>query len=133
MKRRQFTQSLALMAGGLAASAYAGIPASHRWLQWAAPGADFSRDRFVTQIGGTFRLHHGRHGLVLKGIEDAVFDCPCEQFSLVFELGPGGRLEEGIHTLDCPDGSRLDLFLIPSGRSGSKQRLVSLFNLLPKA
>jgi len=131
MKRRQFNQTLALMTGALAASAYAGIPASYRLLQSGAARADFSRDQFDARIGSTFRLPDEPQSLVLKGVEDAAFTSQCEQFHLVFELDSGTRLKEGIHTLVGQDGSRMDLFLIPSERGTSRQQMVSCFNLLP--
>lgn len=132
MKRRQFTQTLALLAGGMAASAYAGIPASHKLLQMGATREEFSRKMFDTKIGSTFQLQYeGSHTLVLTGIEDVACQGHCEQFNLVFELGSGERLEEGIYTLECLDGSRMDLFLIPSERDVARPQLVSIFNLLP--
>ena len=133
MKRRQFTQTLALLAGGLAASAYAGIPVSHKLLRIGAVREKFSRDQFDSHIGSAFRLDDAPNSLVLKGIENANFDCPCEQFNLVFELSSGSQLEEGIHRLESPDGSRMELFLIPSERGTQTQQLVSIFNLLPVA
>ena len=132
MRRRQFTQFIALLTGGVAASAYAGIPAPRRLLQTGAAREDFSRDMFSRRIGGTFRLRdQGSRHLVLKGIEEAACDRHCDQFCLVFELSPGSRLEEGIHSLECGDGSRMDLYLIPSARGAAQQQLVSFFNLKP--
>lgn len=133
MKRRQFTHTLALLAGGFAASAYAGIAAPYKLLKTGAASRGLSRKQFDGQIGGTFHLTDEAGELRLRGIEDAGCSGPCEQFHLVFELGPGSRLEEGIHRLDCPDGSRMNLYLIPSDRGTETQQLVSIFNLLPAA
>jgi hypothetical protein len=133
MRRRQFTQTLALLAGGFTASAFAGMSAPHGLLRTFQFEDGFSRDLFLSQIGSMFRLANEPHGLVLKGIEDAGFNCPCEQFSLVFEPTAGARLEEGIHTLECPDGSHVDLYLIPSERGSTNRQLVSVFNLIPIA
>ena len=134
MKRRQFTQTLALMAGGIAVSANAGLSVSHKLLQKGGAQEEFSRNMFATKIGSTFQLRDdGSHTLVLTGIEDVACHDHCEQFNLVFELSSGSRLEEGIHTLECIDGSRMDLLLIPSERGTARQLLVSIFNLLPAA
>ena len=133
MKRRQFTQTLALLVGGFAASAFAGISAPHKLLQMGAAREGLSRKQFDEQIGSAFHLTDGAGELLLKGVEDAAVAGPCEQFHLVFELGPGSRLEEGIHSLESPDGSRMELFLIPSERGTQTQQLVSIFNLLPVA
>ena len=131
MKRRQFAQSLALLAGSFAATAYAGITAPQALLRLGTDRNDLSRQKFEKQLGGTFHLTAEAGELLLKGIEDAGTAGPCEQFHLVFELSPGSRLEEGIHRLDGPDGSRMDLYLFPSERGTETQQLVSIFNLLP--
>ena len=133
MKRRQFTQTLALLAGGIAASAYAGIPVSHKLLPFCATQESFSRDLFTAKIGSTFQLRDKAQSLVLKGVENLACDGHCEQFSLVFELSSGSRLEEGIHRLEGPDGYRMDLYLFPSERRTAGQQLASFFNLLPVA
>ncbi len=132
MRRRQFTHFIALLAGGTAATAFAGVPAAHRLLRIKAAPGEFSRDLFDTQIGLTFHMgERGLRTLLLKGVEDAACHSTCEQFSLVFELSSGSRLEEGIHRLEGPDGSRMDLYLFPSERKTAGQQLVSIFNLLP--
>lgn len=131
MNRRQFNQTLTLLTGALATSTFAGIPASHKLLQLGATQAEFSRDMFNTRIGSTFQLLDEPQSLVLKGIEDADYSGPCEQFHLVFEVDSTARLEEGVRTLVSQDGFCMNLFLTPTGRGTTRQQLVSCFNLLP--
>lgn len=130
MKRRQFTEILGLLTGALAASAYGGAPAISK-LMPATDVAGFSRCLLGASIGSTFQLPDEQQSIVLKGIEDATFNNPCEQFHLIFELESESRLEEGIHTLVSQDGSRMELYLVPSELVTERPQVVSSFSLLP--
>ena len=134
MKRRQFNQALFLMAGGMATTAFAGIPGASAILRRGVCQEPYGREQFHAQIGRSFLVREqGAPDLVLKAVEDVPCSGMCEQFNLIFEPTSPARLEEGIHTLESPDGSRMELFLIPSERGTQTQQLVSIFNLLPVA
>jgi hypothetical protein len=130
MKRRQFTQTIALMACGAALPAYAGIPSALDLMRIHAAPKDLSRDFFEARIGNVFQLRHpGSRTLLLKGVEDACGPAEREQFHAVFELSPGTRLEEGIFQLERERIGWIDLFLTESDQSRTRQQFVAIINL----
>lgn len=129
MKRRQFTQTLTLLSGGLALPALASGSSALRVLG-ADPGIEpLSRDFFEARIGQAFQLA-GEHArmLVLKGIENSCGELCREQFRVVFEASPGNHLHEGIFRLERGYSDRFDLYLTESEQGNIHQQLVATIN-----
>jgi hypothetical protein len=130
MKRRQMTQFLALLTGGVAASSFASVPAVGRSLKNAMTPAYLTREFFEAQLGREFNLEgSGVRKLRLKAVESACCHHSREQFHAVFETGPGSPLDEGIYILERNGRSRMELFMTVSEAGASPQRLVATINL----
>ena len=72
---------IALLAGGVALPAYAGIAPVLRCLQADTDVKHLSRDFFETRVGKVFRLpHQDSRTLLLKGVENACGALCREQF-----------------------------------------------------
>jgi hypothetical protein len=130
MKRRQMTQFLALLAGGVAVSSFAAVPALGGTLRRAMSPAYLTREFFETQLGREFSLEGERaRKLKLKSVESACCHHSREQFHAVFEASPGEPLEEGIYVLERDNRPRMGLFMTVSDAGTSAQRLVATINL----
>lgn len=129
MKRRQFTQVLSLLSGGLALPALATGPSAFRILA-THPGVEtFSRDFFEARLGQAFQLAGEEpRTLVLKGIENSCGKHCREQFRAVFEANPGDRLDEGIFRLERGFSDRFDLYLTESAQGSVHQQFVAIIN-----
>lgn len=130
MKRRQFTKTIVLLAGGVALPAYAGIPSALNLTRIDAAPKDLSRDFFEARVGKVFQLPRQEpHALLLKGVNDACGAACREQFHAVFEASPGTRLQEGIFQLEREGAGRFDLFLTESAQGSKRQQFVAIINL----
>ena len=129
MKRRQFTQAFALLAGATAlpASATASL-AANRASNPRQPV--LSRKFFEDRIGDFFLLESDQpRALRISGVETACSHHPDEQFHVVFDASPGDSLAAGIVQLDTGPAGRIDVFLDPGETRGGFQRLTATFNL----
>ncbi len=129
MKRRQFAQSIALLAAGAALPAIAGIPSTLKCLQTGANLPHLSRDFFEARLGKVFQLtEDNSRSLLLKGVVNACGPDCREQFFAVFEASPGSPLEEGIYRLEHEHTGRFDLFLTESTQDSRRLRFVAIIN-----
>jgi hypothetical protein len=130
MRRRQFTQFIAFLAGGVAVSAYAGIPVVSASTRNEQAGTYLTRDFFETQLGKVFSVGGDElRTLRLKAVESACCHHQNEQFHAIFEVSPGTPLEEGIYALESNSRPCMDLFLTRSDRGRNHQQLVATINL----
>lgn len=129
MKRRQFTQTLAVLSGSLALPAFAHASSMLGRLK-INPGVEtLSRDFFETAIGQTFHLAGEDHRrLVLKDIQDACGGHCREQFHIIFEADPGDRFGDGIFRLKGDHSGHFDLYLSDSVHGRYRQQLVATIN-----
>ena len=134
MRRRQFTRTVALWAGGVVIFSYAGIPVVHHFLRADVSPGSLSRDFFEAHIGKVFILGQEKaRALLLMGVENAVKSESREQFHAIFEVSPGTPLEEGIYQLQRNSIVQFGLFLTRANTSNSRQRLIATINLQPAA
>jgi len=129
MKRRQFSQFVALMAGGAAVPAFAAAPFVHS----VAPGEKnpeyLSRAYFEQQFGREFGVcRHPAHRLRLEALEEACSGTAGQQFHAIFEVTSGAPLAEGIYLLEDSGRPHMCLFMTCSGRASSRQQLVATIN-----
>lgn len=118
MKRREFANLIALMAGSMALPVAAGT----------GPQA-LSREFFEALVGNHFPLSGTKaRSLILKKIEDACGSASPEQFHAVFEASEGVQLQDGTYQLECERNGRFDLYLAGSEPTGNRQRLVATVN-----
>lgn len=130
MKRRQFTQSFVVLAGGAALPAIAAVPSALSFLCSDLVQTNLCRDFFEARLGKKFRLlDSGSRTLVLRSVENACGNVSREQFHVVFEASPGSNLPEGIYQLERPRAGRFDLHLSESDQGRNLQNLVAIFNL----
>jgi len=130
MRRRQFTQFIALLAGGVTVSASAGVPVVYKSTRGDAAATYLSRDFFETQLGKVFSLGGNEaRTLQLKAVENACRHNSREQFHAIFEVSPGTPLEEGIYVLERNNRPRMGLFMTRSERGVARQQLVATINL----
>jgi len=123
------TQFLALLAGGVAVSSFAAVPAVGRTLKNAMGPACLTREFFEAQLGREFELENGARRLRLEAVESACCHHSAEQFHAVFEASPGAPLEDGIYVLERNSHPRVGLFMTVSEAGTSPQRLVATINL----
>jgi hypothetical protein len=124
------TQFLALLAGGVAASSFAGVPVVGRSLRATTGPAYLSRAFFEAQLGREFFVGgNGARKLKLKKVESACCHHSREQFHAIFEASPGAPLKEGIYVLERDSRARMGLFMTAGGAGTSPQRLVATINL----
>ena len=129
MKRRQMTQFLALLAGGMAVSAFAGVPVAGRSARGGTVPEYLSRDFFENQLGQVFSIGDGARKLRLKAVESACCHHRQEQFHAIFEACPGMALEEGIYVLESNDRPRMGLFMTVADQGAVNQQMVATINL----
>jgi hypothetical protein len=130
MKRRQFAQSMTLLAAGVALPAIASIPSVLCHKSSDTVQADLCREYFETRVGMVFQQRDSQsRTFVLKGVENACGNASRDQFLAIFEASPGARLQEGIYQLESPRAGRLDLYLTESDQSKTRQQFVAIFNL----
>lgn len=130
MRRRQFTQTIALLAGGVAISSFAGIPVVQHYLRADVNPKSLSRDFFEAQIGKLFNINQEEsRSLLLSRVENAARSALREQFHAIFEVSPGMPLEDGIYQLERNSIGQFGLFLTQSNTSNSCQQLVATINL----
>jgi len=130
MRRRQFTQFIALLAGGVAVSASAGAPVVCKSTRSDAATTYLSRDYFEKQLGRVFSVGGNEaRTLRLKAVESACCHNSHEQFHAIFEASPGTPLEEGNYVLESNNRPRMGLFMTRSERSTKRQQLVATINL----
>lgn len=131
MKRRQFAQTFALLAAGVALpAANAGISTASKFMGSDAVPGNLSRDFFEARIGRVFHLCQPKlRTLLLKGVEDACGPGSNEQFHVIFEANQGTRLEEGIYQLERKRIGQVDLFLTESEQGKTGQQFVAIINL----
>jgi len=131
MKRRQFTQTLALVTGSGALAAGAGLSATVSVLrELAAVPPQLSRTFFDAQLGDEFCLcDETGHTLVLTSVEDASRHAPGSQFHVVFEAGSRMAIGEGTYRLEHSRNGLIDLFLTRSDGLGGGPRFTTTFNL----
>ncbi len=130
MRRRQFTEFIALLTGGVAVSAYARVPVVVTSTRSDAAAAYLSRDFFEAQLGRVFSV--GRNEvckLRLKAVESACCHNSSEQFHAIFEVSSGTPLEEGIYVLESDNRPRMGLFMTRSERGTTRQQMVATINL----
>lgn len=128
MKRRQFTQTFALLAGvaAIPASTTASLAATQ-----ASGSAQpvLSRKFFEDRIGDFFLLKSDQpRALRVSRVESACAQNSGEQFHVVFDASPGDLLAEGIVQLDTGPAGRIDVFLNPGDPHGKFQRMTATFN-----
>jgi hypothetical protein len=134
MKRRQMTQFLALAAGGMAVSAFAGVPISGGSGQDHTVAEYLSREFFESLLGSEFGVgEHGARRLRLAAVESACCHHEREQFHAIFEANPGTPLAEGIYILESGSRPRMGLFMTATDQSSKQQRLVATINLQSSA
>lgn len=132
MQRRQFTQTIALLAGGVALSSYAGIPAVHKFIKIAASPKYLSREFFEAQIGKEFGVsQHSTRTVRLKGLENATRFGAREQFHAIFEVSEGIHLAEGNYVLESNNSPPMSLFLTGVDQSTTRQQLIATINQQP--
>jgi len=130
MKRRQITQFIALLAGGVAVSAFAGVPVVGSSTRSAAASKYLSRDFFEKQLGKVFSAGPNEaRRFRLKAVESACCHSREEQFHAIFEVSPGEPLEEGIYILESNSRPRMGLFMTVADESTNGQQLVATINL----
>ena len=128
MKRRQFTQFITLLSGGLALPALASVSPALSALGTDRGAQYLSRDFFEARLGQVFQLVGEKpRRLILKGIENCGEHCR-DQFRVVFEATAGNRLDEGIYSLERGFIDRFDLFLTESVQGHAHQHLVAIIN-----
>ena len=134
MYRRQFTQFIALLAGGVAMSAHAGASVVLKSVRTGAASDYLSRDFFEMQLGREFTVAStGGRRLRLKAVESACCHNQQEQFHAIFEANSGPPLEDGIYVLERDNQPRMGLYLTRSERGIKRQQLVATINLQTSA
>jgi len=130
MKRRQFSQFVALLAGSAAVPAFASAPFFHRGTPDEKNPEYLSRAYFEQQLGQEFSLcRHEAHRLRLEAVEDSCSgNRGSEQFHAIFEVTSGTPLHEGIYLLEDKGRPHMCLFMTCSERAGGRQRLVATVN-----
>jgi len=129
MKRRQFTTSVAALAG-LSATSGATAAAVR---QIAGKGSDIelmARQRFEQRLGQQFTVR-GKIDtqLHLSAVETAVKGRGKEQFHVQFNAPHGQTLPEGIYFLQRGGKTEFGLHLIPGDTVAGRQRLIATINL----
>ena len=94
---------------------------------------DWTRDALAGLMKTTFRLHHGRWGLLDLELIDVsgLTETPRQRtFSILFR-GPLERpFSQGTYRIEHSDLGTVDLFLVPVGREGDGMRYEAVFNNL---
>lgn len=131
MKRRQFTTSIATVAGlstllGQAAYAAFGFAPNS-----GIADSLMARGRFEASLGQRFigRGIIGEAELRLKEVTSNIRGREQEQFHVLFDGPADQALPEGIYTLDNNGNKEFELHLLPGDTSGGCQRMVATINL----
>lgn len=129
MKRRQFTQFIALLGSSLALPAFARNRSELNLLRADSDTNFLSRRFFESQLGQTFKIAgEENRSLVLKLTENACGKHCREQFHATFEVSPGKRLGDGIFQLENEYSDRFNLFLTDSAQASRRQHLIATIN-----
>lgn len=131
MKRRQFTISVASLAGLstlFGPSAFAALELAPK-NRIAIPL--MARSRFEARLGQQFTLRHSvvETRLRLKDVKSAVRGHDREQFHVLFDAPEGQVLPEGIYFLEAGDKTELSLHLLPGDTIAGRQKMTANINL----
>ena len=131
MKRRQFTTSVAAIAG---LSAFFGTAA----FAVLDPGPEFgsadqmmARDRFEARLGQQFTIRGTAADtkLRLKDVKSAVRGHEQEQFHVLFDAPAGQVLPEGTYFLKTNGKTEFVLHLLPGETIAGRQQMIATINL----
>ena len=131
MKRRQFTFSVATLAGlptllgPLASAALDSVPQS----KIANPL--MFRKHFESRLGQQFIIRGDviESKLHLKDVKSAIRGHEREQFRVQFEVSESQTLPEGLYYLETGDKSEFWLHLLPGEPIAGRQQMIACINL----
>jgi hypothetical protein len=131
MKRRQFTASLATLAGlstlfGRAAFAAFGLAS-----ETGAGNQLMARDRFEALLGRQFMAHGNGvdSKLLLSEVKSAVRGRDQQQFHVLFDAPAGRELSEGHYFLKTGADTVFGLHLLPGDTVAGRQKMIATINL----
>ena len=132
MKRRQFTNSVAAIAGLSALfgpKAFAALNQAPETGRSAVPL--MARDRFEAMLGQQFTTRGSADDtkLRLNDVISAVAGHEQEQFHVLFEAPAGQVLPEGIYFLEANGKTEFGLHLLPGEPIAGRQQMVATINL----
>jgi hypothetical protein len=132
MKRRQFTTSVAAIAGLSAFFGTAAFTAALD-LEPETGTADplMARDRFEARLGQQFTARGSAVDteLRLNDVISAVRGHEQEQFHVLFEAPAGQELPEGIYFLEANGKTEFGLHLLPGEAIAGRQQMIATVNL----
>ncbi len=135
MKRRQFTISVATLAGMstlLGPSAFAALELAPE-NRIADP--QMARSSFETRLGQQFTVRGGvvDTKLRLNDVKSAIRGHDREQFHVQFEAPEGQLMPEGLYLLEAGDKSEIRLHLLPGEPISGRQQMIASINLQTSA
>ena len=130
MKRRQFTTSVATLAGLSALFGQAAFAALELAAGTGVPGQLNARDRFETRLGQRFTTRGSADTkLRLNEVKSAVRGHEREQFNVLFDAPAGQALPEGIYFLETHGKTEFGLHLQPGEILAGRQKMIATINL----
>lgn len=131
MKRRQFTTSVAALAGLSTLLGPAAFAALDLVAETAASDQPMARERFEARLGQQFTTRGGavETKLRLNGVQSAVRGHEQEQFHVLFDAPADQELPEGIYFLEANGKTEFGLHLMPGETINGRQRMTATINL----
>ena len=131
MKRRQFTFSVATLAGlptlfgPLASATLGSVP------QTGIASPLMFREHFESRLGQQFIIRGDviESKLRLKDVKSAIRGHEREQFRVLFEVSEGQMLTEGLYDLEAGDKNKFWLHLLPGEPIAGRQQMIACINL----
>lgn len=130
MKRRQFTASVATLAGLSTVFGQAAIAMIDQVPGTGNAEEMMARDRFETRLGQHFTIW-GSNGtsLRLSDVKSAVPGHEKEQFHVRFDAPAGRVLPEGLYLLETNSKIEYFLHLMPGESIAGRQQMIATINL----
>ena len=131
MKRRQFTTSVAAIAGLSALFGPKAFAAHDQARETGSAVPLMARDRFEAMLGQQFTTRGSADDtkLRLHDVISAVRGHEQEQFHVLFEASAGQALPEGIYFLEANGKTELGLHLLPGEVIAGRQQMTATINL----
>lgn len=131
MKRRQFTISVATLAGLPTLFGPSAFAALDSMFQCGITSPLMARERFESRLGQQFTIRGSvvESKLRLKDVKSSIRGHEREQFHVLFDVPESQVLPEGLYDLEAGDKSEFWLHLLPGEPIAGRQQMVACINL----
>ena len=131
MKRRQFTTSVAAIAGLSALFGPTAFAALDQAPETGIADTMMARDRFEARLGRQYTTRGSAVDtkLRLNAVKSFIRGHEQEQFHVQFEAPAGQVLSEGIYFLEGNGETGFDLHLLPGEAIAGRQQMIAVINL----